>query len=220
MLPWYYNWRTLSSLIWLWTMLQGMGENINYYWLEGLRTNVLTFLLKAEVSLGATTPPHPGISESHSHRAFERASEPSWRKPFGLFQSFFHLRKDLQLCEAENKLIYFEFQRCVVDNEDPDYLFQREPVSLEMLQWLLKAGGDWEALTKMAFLKFQGTSTEFPKMSASLIIFSWERQIVRLTLPLLVKDTRKNNWVDSVVFLPSCADRIIKSPQKHSDNIQ
>lgn len=158
MLPWNYNWNTLPFVVLLWTLLQGTGENMKSHWMEGLGTTVLTFLLKAELSLGAITPPHPGTSESysHSHRTFKRASAPSWRKPFGLFQSFFHLREDLQFYEAENQLKSFEFQLCVVDNEDPDFLIavSREPVSLEMLQWLLKTGGyweDWEPLTKVAF---------------------------------------------------------------------
>lgn len=227
MLPWNYNWNTLPFVILLWTLLQGTGENIKSYWMEGLGTSVLTFLLKAELSLGAITLPHPGISESysHSHRTFKRASEHSWRKPFGLFQSFFHLREDLQFYEAENHLKTFEFQLCVVGNEDPDYLIpvsERASVSGNATVttengWLLRG---LRGFDKSGFFQVPGSCTEFLEMSTPFFFFPWERQIICLTLPLLVKSTLKNNWIDSVVFLPSCADRIIQNPQKYSDNIQ
>lgn len=178
MLPWSYNWSTLPSVILLWTMLQGTGENINSYWMEGLGTSVLTFLLKTELSLGAITPPHPGISESysHSHRAFKRPSEPSWRKPFGLFQSFFHLREDLKLCEAENKQISFEFQHCVVDNENPDYLIAvSEGASVSghatvttKIWWLLRG---LRSFDKSSFLQVLRNWYWISKDVSSLLLF-------------------------------------------------
>lgn len=197
-------------------------------WTEELGTSVPAFLLESRRL--------PVSNHSSTSRCLTSAgaSEPSWvRKPTGLFQSFFpgDLGEDLLLCEAEAKLTCFNSSSVLwIPRSVPrgcvssQYLFQREPVPLETLQGLPKAGGywkGWEALTKVAFFKFQRTGTEFPKMTVPLLFFCpWGRQITCLTFPLLAKSTQKNNWIDNVVFLPSCADRVKWNPQKHSDNIQ
>lgn len=162
------------------------------------------------------------------------ASDPSWlRKPTCLFQSFFQgdLGEDLLLCEAGAELtslssssVFWIPRSILCGCVSSQQLFQREPVPLEMLQGLPKAGGywkGWEALTKVSFFKFQRTGTEFPKMIVPFLFFCPQgRQIMCLTFPLRAKSIQKNNWIDSVVLLHSCADRIKWNPQKHSDNIQ